>query len=113
MVTTFDYEDSRLERFNVTVPLRRMGGDLYSFVLDISADRFGAKELAMNAVVLSCGTSGWAIFMHRVWMFYASETAPISHSRGPSWTATFAPWGKLNSLLTPRQPATRSAGLST
>ena len=58
------------------------------------------------------GTGGWVIFMHRVWIFYASETALVSRSRGLSRTATFAPWRKLNSLLTPRQPITRSAGHS-
>ena len=46
----FDYENPRLEGFNVTVPLRSESGDLYSLVLDLSADRYGAKELAMNAV---------------------------------------------------------------
>ena len=50
IVTIFDYENHRLEGFNVTVPLRSESGDLYSFVLDLSADRYGAKELAMNAV---------------------------------------------------------------
>ena len=46
----FNYENPRLEEFNVTVPLRIESGDLYSFVMDLSADRYGAKELAMNAV---------------------------------------------------------------
>ena len=50
IATTFNYENPRLERFNVTVPLRSESGDLYSFVLDLSADRYGAKELARNAV---------------------------------------------------------------
>ena len=50
ITTIFGYENPRLEGFNVTVPLRSESGDLYSFVLDLSADRYGAKELAMNAV---------------------------------------------------------------
>ena len=50
IATIFDYKNPRLEGFNVTVPLRSESGDLYSFVLDLSADRYGAKELAMNAV---------------------------------------------------------------
>ena len=50
IVTIFDCENPSLEGFNVTVPLRRESGDLYSFVLELSADRYGAKELAMNAV---------------------------------------------------------------
>ena len=50
IVTIFDYENPRLEGLNVTVPLRSKSGDLYSFVLELSVDRYGAKELAMNAV---------------------------------------------------------------
>ena len=50
IVTIFDYENPMLERFNVTVPLWSESGDPYSFVLDLSADRYGAKDLAMNAV---------------------------------------------------------------
>ena len=50
IATIFDYENPRLEGFNVTAPLRSESGDLYSFVLDLNADRYGAKELAMNAV---------------------------------------------------------------
>ena len=50
IVTIFDYKNPSLESFNVIVPLRSERGDLYSFVLDWSADRHGAKELAMNAV---------------------------------------------------------------
>ena len=50
IVTTFDYKNPRLEGFNVTVPLRSESVDLYLFVLDLSADRYGAKELAMNPI---------------------------------------------------------------
>ena len=49
-MTIFDYENPRLEGINVTVPLQSESGDLYSFVPDLSADGYGAKELAMNAV---------------------------------------------------------------
>ncbi|CAM9605138.1 unnamed protein product [Ascophyllum nodosum] len=48
--TMFDYENPRLEGFNVAVPLRSESGDVYSFVLDLSVDRCGANELAVNAV---------------------------------------------------------------
>ena len=96
IVTIFHYENSRLEGFSVTEPLRSESGDLYSFVLDLSADRYG----------------GWVISMHRVWTFYASEMALVSRSGGLSRIAPFAPWGKLNSLLTPRQRTTGSTGLS-
>ena len=50
IVASFDFENPRLEGINVTVPLRRESSDLYSFVLDLSADGYGAKELAMNAI---------------------------------------------------------------
>ena len=50
IVAIFEYEDSRLDGFNITVSLRSKSGDLYSFVLDLSADGYGAKDLAMNAV---------------------------------------------------------------
>ena len=35
IVAIFDYENSRLGGFNVTVPLRSESSDLYSFVLDL------------------------------------------------------------------------------
>ena len=38
IVTTFDYENPRLEGFNVTVLLRSESVDLYLFVLDLSGD---------------------------------------------------------------------------
>ena len=109
----FDYENPRLEGFNVTVSLRSESGNLHWFVLDLSADRYGDKELAMNAVAnAQVWPGGWVISMHRTWIFYASDTALGSHSRGLSRTATFALWVKINILLTPRLPTTRSAGLS-
>ena len=39
IATIFDYENSRLEGFNVTMPLQNESDDLYSFVLELSADR--------------------------------------------------------------------------
>ena len=50
IVTIFDYENPRPERINVTVPLRNESGNLYLFVLNLSVDGYGAKELAMDAV---------------------------------------------------------------
>ena len=50
IVTIFHYKSPRLQGFNVTVPLRSESSDLYSFVLDLSADGYGTKELAINAV---------------------------------------------------------------
>ena len=64
----------------------------------------------MQSPMPECDTSGWVILMHRAWIFYASEMALVSHSRGLSRTATFAPEGKLNRLLILRQLTTRSAG---
>ena len=65
-MNVFDYENPRLGGFNVTVPLRSESGDLYFFMLDLSADRYGAKGLGMNAVasaqVWHCGL---VISMHR------------------------------------------------
>ena len=46
----FDRENPRLGAFGVTLPLRGKQDYLYSFVLDLSADAYGATELAMNAV---------------------------------------------------------------
>ena len=50
IVTIFDSVNPRLEGFRVTVPLQSESSDLYSFVLDLSVDRYGAKELAINVV---------------------------------------------------------------
>ena len=44
IVTIFDNESPRLEAFNVHVSLRSEGGNLYSFMLDLSADRYGARN---------------------------------------------------------------------
>ena len=45
-----DHSSNERNEINVTVPLRSESGDLYSFVLDLSADRYVDKGLAMNAV---------------------------------------------------------------
>ena len=50
IVAIFGDENSRLEEVNVTVPLRSESGDLYLFVLDLSADGYSVEELATNAV---------------------------------------------------------------
>ena len=50
IISIFDRENPRLEAFGVTLPLRGKQDDLYSFVLDLSADAYGATELAMNVV---------------------------------------------------------------
>ena len=50
IVAIFGHETSRLEEVNVTVPLRSESGDLYLFVIDLSADGYSVKELATNAV---------------------------------------------------------------
>ena len=50
IASIFDRENPRLEAFGVTFPLRGELDDLYSFVLDLSVDAYGATELVMNAV---------------------------------------------------------------
>ena len=50
IVNIFNDENPMLKRIDIAVPLQSQSGDLYSFVLDLSADRYRAKELAMNAV---------------------------------------------------------------
>ena len=47
-VSIFDHENSRLESFRATVPLREEHDDLYLFTLDLSAGGYGRTELAMN-----------------------------------------------------------------
>ena len=50
IVSIFDRENPRLEAFAITLPLRGEQDDLYSFVLDLRADAYGATELAINAM---------------------------------------------------------------
>ena len=50
IVSIFDRENPRLEAYGVTLPLRGEQDDLYSSVLDLSADAYGATGLAMNTV---------------------------------------------------------------
>ena len=50
IASIFDIENPRLEGHGITIPLRIGDNNLYSFVLDLSADGYGATELAMNAV---------------------------------------------------------------
>ena len=50
IMTIFDYENPRLKGIDITVPLKIENGDRYLFVLDLSADGCGAKELEMSAI---------------------------------------------------------------
>ena len=50
ILSIFDRENPRLGAFGATLSLRGEQDDLYSFVFDLSADAYGATELAMNAV---------------------------------------------------------------
>ena len=50
IVSIFDRGNPRLEAFGVTLPLLGEQDNLYSFVLDLSAEASGTTELAMNAV---------------------------------------------------------------
>ena len=68
IVSIFDRENPRLEAFSVTLPLCGEQDDLYSFVLDLSADAYGATELAMNAVSNArFGTGGWPTSTEGPW----------------------------------------------
>ena len=50
IASTFDVNQPRLEAGDVAVPLRGENDDLYSCKLDLSADGYAEKDLAMNAV---------------------------------------------------------------
>ena len=50
IATILDYENPMSEGFSVTIPLRSESDDLDAFVLDLNADRYGTKELVMDAV---------------------------------------------------------------
>ena len=50
VVSISDFDNSRLELSDITIPLRAEDGDLYSLVFDFSTDSHGGKELAMNAM---------------------------------------------------------------
>ena len=64
IVAIFDFENPRLEGFSVTVPLRSESSNFFSFVLDLSAEGYGAKELAMNAVVNAQVWHRWLGYLH-------------------------------------------------
>ena len=48
VISIFDFDNPRLVLSGITVPRRAEGDDLYSLVLDLSADNHGGKELSMN-----------------------------------------------------------------
>ena len=50
IVAIFDYGNSGLKEFNVTMPVRSERGDLYSFVLDVNADGYDIKDIAIDTV---------------------------------------------------------------
>ena len=113
IATIFDYENPRLEGFNVTVPLRNESGDLCSFVLDFSADGYGAKELAIYAVANAQVWHQWLGHLHTQSLNTLRKRDGTGITlEGRSRIATFAPWGRLNNLLTQRQPTKRSTDLS-
>ena len=97
------------------MPLRSERGELYSFLLDLNADRYGAKKLAINAVANIQVCHRRLDHLHEQSLDVLRKqdgTTAVPHPRGLSRTATLALEGRLNSLLTPRQPATISTGLS-
>ena len=64
IATIFDYNNSRLERFNVTMPLRSQSGDFYSFMLNLSADLYVVEKLTMNAVANAQVWNRWLGHLH-------------------------------------------------
>ena len=50
IVYIFDHENLRLEAFVVALPLRGQHDGLYSFVLDLGEDGYGATKLVIKAV---------------------------------------------------------------
>ena len=50
VVSIFDVNKPMLEAGDITVPLRGEDDNLYSLKLDLGANGYGGKELAMNAV---------------------------------------------------------------
>ena len=59
VVSIFDFDNPRLEVSGITVPLCIENDDLYSLVLDYSADSHGGKELTMNAMTNAQLGHGW------------------------------------------------------
>ena len=57
IVSIFDVNNPRLEASD-TVPFHGEDDGLYSFKLDLSADGYVGKKLAINAVT-KCGIGGW------------------------------------------------------
>ena len=56
IVSIFDVNKPRLEAGDITVPLRGENDELDSFKLDLSADGYAGKELAMNVMT---NAQGW------------------------------------------------------
>ena len=95
IVSIFDRDNPWLEAFGVTLPLSGEQDGLCSLVLDLSADAFGATELAINAV---SNAQGW----HRR-LGHLNKTSLELMQRHDGNGITFdgtiasAPWGKANS----------------
>ena len=68
IISIFNVNKLRLEAGKITVPLREKNDELYSFKLDLSADEYAGKELAMNAMaMLKCGIGGWVTLTSAAW----------------------------------------------
>ena len=120
-MTIFDYENPSLEEINVTVPLRSESGDLYSFVLDFGADRYGTKGLATNAVAKPRRVSGgWVISIHlRLELHHQRNLCP-QQQRGyrqgghpPSAKGTLTPKGRLSPHPLTQRAAAQQTGVVT
>ena len=98
-LTADNYGNQILVRVD-TVVVPGMGRNLFSVMT-------GAEKV----IVVIFGHENSRLEEVNVTVPNASETVLVSHLRELSRTATFVPWGRLNSLLTSRQPTTRSTGL--
>ena len=93
ILTISDYQNPRLEGFSVPVPLRSESGDLYSIMLYLSANGYGARELAMNVGVNPQVGHWWLGHLHaqpsRQWSYVATSTSSKVTDEFTKWTAVY------------------------
>ena len=65
VVSIFDFDNPRLDVSGITVPLCIENDDLYSLVLDFSANSHGGKKLAMNAMTNAQLWHRWLGFLNK------------------------------------------------
>ena len=103
-MTIVDYDSPKLEGFNVIVPLRSESGDLYSLVLDLSENGYGAKKLAMNVIASAQVWHRWLGHFHvQSLIFYTSKTALVSHFEEVVSDCDVCAVGKVKQLAHPKK----------